>query len=131
MRSIHEPPNTYIVVCRGPNCRERGGLALRKRLVQLVRGESQAQLLGYHCFGQCERGPNVVFYPSDEWRGDLSADDARALVDHACGARESPGKTLEPPADERALHLANVAELVATVERDKARRRRARWWWPF
>jgi hypothetical protein len=33
------------------------------------------------------------------------------------------------PEDERRQHLANIAELVDTLERDRSRRRR--WWWPF
>ena len=131
MRSIPSP-STYVVVCRGPNCRERGGLGLRKRLAQLVRREPEAQLLGYHCFGQCERGPNIVFYPEGVWCGDLSAEDAERVIDHARLGGPLPGKRLELPEHERALHLANVADLVATVERDRARpRRRGRWWWPF
>jgi hypothetical protein len=36
---------------------------------------------------------------------------------------------LELPATERAEHLRNIAELVTTLERDRARPRR--WWWPF
>ena len=130
MRSIPDEQTRYVVVCRGPNCRERGGLELRKRLVALVRGRASPRLLGYACFGQCDHGPNVVFFPDDAWRGQLRAADAEALLERDVDSL--PGQDLEPPEAERREHLANIAELVATVERDTARRQRARrWWWPF
>jgi NADH-quinone oxidoreductase subunit F len=122
----------YVVVCRGPNCRERGGLQLRKRLVQLSRGEAAARLVGYACFGQCDFGPNVLFYPEAEFYGGLSGDDAaRRIMSHAVGARPFEGQPLSLPEDERRQHLANVAELIDTLERDRARGRGRRWWWPF
>ena len=133
MRSIPATETTYVVVCRGPNCREQGGLGLRKRLLQLLgRDDASVRLLGYSCFGQCDHGPNVVIFPSNEWRGKLRLDDAAALVEYARGNGLAPGRLLEPTAEERAQHLANIGELVATVERDRAARSRARrWWWPF
>lgn len=121
----------YVVVCRGPNCRERGGRELRQRLVQLVRGAPSTRLIGYACFGQCERGPNVAFYPDGEWYGGLHGDDAaERVVGHATGERPLDGAPLELPPAEREQHLRNIAELVGTVERDAARPRRW-WWWPF
>jgi len=122
----------YVVVCRGPNCRERGGLRLRKRLVQLFKGETAAQLVGYACFGQCDFGPNVLFYPEAEFYGGLADDDAaQRILGHAVGARPLASQRLSLPEDERRLHLANIAELVDTLERDRARGRGRRWWWPF
>jgi NADH-quinone oxidoreductase subunit F len=122
----------YVVVCRGPNCRERGGLRLRKRLVQLFKGETAAQLVGYACFGQCDFGPNVLFYPEEEFYGGLAGGDAaERIFDHAVGARSLDGQPLTLPEDERRSHLANIAELVGTLERDRARRRSRRWWWPL
>ena len=53
----------YVVVCRGPNCRARGALPLRKRLVELLRHDADVRLLGYSCFGQCDDGPNVASTP--------------------------------------------------------------------
>src|SRR5689334_9292755 len=41
----------YVVVCRGPNCRARGAMPLRRRLVHLLRGDSSVHTLGYSCFG--------------------------------------------------------------------------------
>jgi hypothetical protein len=35
------------------------------------------------------------------------------------------------PEDERRQHLANITDLVDTLERDQARGRGRRWWWPF
>ena len=131
MRSLLANETSYVVVCRGPNCREHGGLGLRKRLAQLITRDAPVRLVGYSCFGQCDFGPNVVFFPSNEWRGGLTADDAQAVVEHASVGSAAPGWALQPSPEERAQHLANIAEVVATVERDRARRSRGRWWWPF
>ena len=123
---------TYIVVCRGPNCRERGSLSLRKRLAELLRGQSCAQLVGYACFGQCDYGPNVIFYPENAWYGGLAFEDAaERVVRHAAGEAPLQATPLAPPDAERREHLANIADLVATLERDRARRQTRRWWWPF
>jgi (2Fe-2S) ferredoxin len=122
----------YIVVCRGPNCRERGGLRLRKRLVELVRHEPVARLVGYSCFGQCDDGPNVMFYPEGNWYGGLfGADAAERVVRHATGSEALCSPPLELPEAERREHLANIADLIATLERDRAHRRSRPWWWPF
>ena len=121
---------TYVVVCRGPHCRERGALPLRRRLVELVRGDSEVQLLGYSCFGQCEDGPNVAFYPEAAFYGGLqTATDAERVVRHATGLERLRQLPLSLPADERREHLRNITELVSMSERDRARPRR--WWWPF
>ena len=121
---------SYIVVCRGPNCRERGGLGLRKRLTALLKGEQRASLVGYNCFGQCDFGPNLAFYPEGAWYGGLiEADAAERAVKHAtCGA-PMQAALLELPELERGEHLTNIADLVSTIERDRARRHQ--WWWPF
>jgi len=128
-RVVRAVATRYVVVCRGPNCRERGGLQLRKRLSQLFKSQESAQLVGYNCFGQCDFGPNVLFYPEGEFYGDLRGTDAaERVVAHAC-REQSLGPPLSLPEEERRLHLANVAELLATLERDRSRGRR--WWWPF
>jgi (2Fe-2S) ferredoxin len=122
----------YVVVCRGPNCRARGAMPLRRRLVNLVKQHPDVQLLGYACFGQCELGPNVAFYPEKAWYGGLDRpEDAERVVRHAASG-DSLGRTpLELPAAERDEHLRNIVELVRTLEADRARSRRRHWWWPF
>jgi (2Fe-2S) ferredoxin len=118
------------VVCRGPNCRERGALPLRKRLVALLRGEPTTRLVGYSCFGQCDFGPNVMFYPEGTWYGGLNAPDAAERVArHALGSEPLASSPLSMTALEQTEHLHNIAELVRTYERDQLRGRR--WWWPF
>jgi (2Fe-2S) ferredoxin len=124
-------PPCYLVVCRGPNCRERGGRSLRARLAQLVRGQPGARVLGYACFGQCDHGPNVAFYPAGDWYGGLSQPDAaERVLAHATGAAPLGQPPLVMDADERAQHLRNIAELVALDEGARAAPRH-RWWWPF
>jgi (2Fe-2S) ferredoxin len=129
---VDESVRSYVVVCRGPNCRERGALPLRKRLLQLLHTEGQAQVLGYACFGQCDFGPNVAFYPEGAWYGGLvDTEAATRVVRHATGAEAMTQEPLLLPEAERREHLANIAELVTTIERDQARRRSRPWWWPF
>jgi (2Fe-2S) ferredoxin len=105
-------------------------MPLRKRLVKLFKHDSGVHLLGYSCFGQCDEGPNVAFFPPGEWYGALSApDDAERVVRHAHGIEPLSQKPLRlPPAEEEA-HVRNIVELIKTFERDRDRPRR--WWWPF
>jgi (2Fe-2S) ferredoxin len=120
----------YVVVCRGPNCRARGAMPLRKQLVKLLAHDPDVQLVGYSCFGQCDYGPNVAFYPPGEWFGALSQpNDAERVVCHARGTHRLEQEPLRLPEAERAEHLRNIAELVRTLQRDRGRPRR--WWWPF
>ncbi len=108
-------------------------MPLRRKLVKLLKDDPDIRLLGYSCFGQCDFGPNVAIYPPGTWYGGLSApDDAERVVCHArSGLSKPPGEQLLLPADERELHLRNIADLVRTHERDRARRPRRHWWWPF
>ena len=120
----------YVVVCRGPHCRERGSLPLRKRLAALLKGDPNLKLIGYSCFGQCECGPNVALFPEGVWYGGLSQPDAADRVArHAAGIQALDQPTLELPDNERREHLRNIGELVDTLQRDATRRRH--WWWPF
>lgn len=120
----------YVVVCRGPNCRARGALPLRKRLHDLLKQDASVRLLGYSCFGQCDHGPNVAFYPEGTFYGHLNAgSDADRVVHHAHNEQRIEDEPLRLPECEREQHLSNIGELVKTLERDRARR--PRWWWPF
>jgi (2Fe-2S) ferredoxin len=126
----------YVVVCRGPNCRARGALPLRRRLVKLLEHEASVELIGYSCFGQCDCGPNVCFYPPGVWYGGLSRpDDADRVVRHALQIEPLHERPLDLAPEEQPHHLRNIEELVTTLERDRARRQRRRrqrrWWWPF
>jgi len=105
-------------------------MPLRQRLVRLVKDDPNLHLVGYSCFGQCDYGPNVAFYPPGEWFGALSGpDDAERVICHARGSQALAREPLVLPETERAEHLRNIEELVRTRERDRARPRR--WWWPF
>jgi (2Fe-2S) ferredoxin len=104
-------------------------MPLRKRLVKLLKDDPEVRLLGYACFGQCDYGPNVAFYPPGEWYGGLSATgDAERVVEHARQCTPLAGP-LQLPEQERLEHLRNIEELVETFERDQSGRHR--WWWPF
>ena len=122
--------DVYVVVCRGPNCRARGAMPLRRRLAHLLRGDPSVHLLGYACFGQCDHGPNVALYPQVEWYGGLSCPgDPERVVAHAKGLQPLSAPQLVLPESDRVEHKRNIEELVRTFEADRARPRR--WWWPF
>ena len=133
--ALNVPQRTYVVVCRGPHCRERGSLPLRQRLVALLTGRGAEPglpgLIGYACFGECERGPNVAVYPAGTWFGGLDKpSDADRVVAYAAGCGDGPGTQLHPPALERRNHLSNLAEIVRVTEQD-TNRPRAGWRWPW
>jgi (2Fe-2S) ferredoxin len=123
----------YLIVCRGPHCRHLGSMLLRARLATLLRGREDLRLAGYACFAQCEHGPNALVYPEGTWFGHLDQPgDAERLIRHATGEQPMADAPLDVPPAEREEHLANVAELLRTLERDRARQARTRrWWWPF
>ena len=107
-------------------------MQLRKRLVKLLENEPNVRLVGYSCFGQCDLGPNIAFYPEGVWYGHLlRPEDAERVVAHACSGRALDEPPLALPDAERAEHLRNIGELVMTLERDRARSRRRWWWWPL
>ncbi|MDQ6673320.1 MAG: (2Fe-2S) ferredoxin domain-containing protein [Chloroflexota bacterium] len=127
---IGKSAGCYVVVCRGPNCRERGSLPLRRRLAELLRRDPTTRLIGYACFGQCDFGPNVAFYPEGTWYGHLNApDSAERVARHAVGLQDLDAPVLSLAESDRSEHLRNIAELVSMLERDGHRARR--WWWPF
>jgi (2Fe-2S) ferredoxin len=85
---------------------------------------------GYACFGQCDFGPNVAFYPEGAFFGGLSdPNDAEWVVRHAVATHPLERAPLTLPEPERVEHLRNIGELISTLERDRAQRRH--WWWPF
>ena len=123
---------TYLVVCRGPHCRHLGSLPLRARIARLLRGRDDVRLAGYACFGQCEDGPNALIFPEGVWYAGLDQpSDADRLVRRATGEQAMRSEPLQLPPAEREGHLANVAHLLQTLEADRARKARRRWWWPF
>jgi (2Fe-2S) ferredoxin len=100
-------------------------------LVALVRREPSVRLVGYACFGQCDFGPNVAFFPEGVWYGGLSAADAAdQVVRHATGARALEATPLSLPEPERTQHTKNILELIQMLERDRQRKNH-HWWWPF
>jgi (2Fe-2S) ferredoxin len=104
-------------------------MPLRKKLVKLLKGDPNVQLIGYACFGQCDHGPNVAFFPAGEWYGGLSTPGAaESVVQHATDGTPL-AMPLRLPAQERAQHVRNIEDLIRTLERDRARPRR--WWWPL
>ena len=99
----------YVVVCRGPNCRARGALDLRRRLVKLLHDDPDVHLIGYSCFGQCDYGPNVAFFPPGTWYGALShSGDAERVVAHARGIEPILEPPLDLPEAEQTEHTRNI-----------------------
>jgi (2Fe-2S) ferredoxin len=108
-------------------------MRLRARLAKLLQGRTDVRLAGYACFAQCEHGPNAMIYPDGVWFGHLNQpDDAERLIRHATGEQPMTDVPLAVSPAERADHLANVTELLQTLEADRTRQARPRhWWWPF
>lgn len=56
-----------VLVCRGPECGEKRNSKsiadeFRKQIDQAGLSSEQAQLSDYSCFGQCQRGVNVLVH---------------------------------------------------------------------
>ena len=41
----------------------------------------QVAVEGFYCFGQCEHGPNVRFYPGGTWFREVAKDDVGTILD--------------------------------------------------
>jgi (2Fe-2S) ferredoxin len=73
-------PQTHlaVIVCQGPTCGgARGSAALYKRLMDACSAPELADrvhLSRETCFGECQKGPNILVHPVDE--GDAHVGDA-------------------------------------------------------
>ena len=80
----------HLFVCtnaRGsgkPTCGGRGGdeLVTAVQRLAIERGATDVLVTPCGCLGPCFDGPNAVVYPDGVWYGDLTPNDAKALVDH-------------------------------------------------
>src|SRR5215471_3823555 len=75
-----------------PACGGRGGDAIVAAVERELasRGTSAASIAvtACGCLGPCFDGPNAVVYPDGTWYGELTAEDAPALVEHLLDGRE-------------------------------------------
>lgn len=89
---------TNTIASGKPACGRRGGLeivaAVQREL--LVRRAS-ALVTPCGCLGPCFDGPNAVIYPDNVWYGNLTPDDAPALVSHLVDGTILETKRTEPP----------------------------------
>ena len=67
-----------------PSCAGRGSQALadllERGLSERALGE-QVAVERFYCFGQCEHGPNVRFYPGGTWFSEVGKDDVGTILD--------------------------------------------------
>ena len=67
-----------------PSCAGRGSEALAELLERGLaeRGlAEQVEVERFYCFGQCEHGPNVRFYPGGTWFSEIGKDDVGTILD--------------------------------------------------
>jgi (2Fe-2S) ferredoxin len=51
------------------------------------------------CLGPCFDGPNAVVYPDGVWYGNLTVEDADAIVQHLVDGDIYAAKRLDPPGE--------------------------------
>ncbi len=66
---------------------------------ELIARGVAARVTACGCLGPCFDGPNAVVYPDAVWYGELTADDATALVDHLEHGTIYGAKRQEAPGD--------------------------------
>ena len=67
-----------------PSCAGRGSEVIADLLERALseRGlGDQVAVERFYCFGQCEHGPNVRFYPGGTWFSGVVGDDVAAILD--------------------------------------------------
>ena len=75
---------SFILVCTGPVCGERGGKELTKALTALLvdRGVwNEQKVAPVKCFGLCPTGPNACKWPAGKFLTGLSPESAEDIVD--------------------------------------------------
>jgi len=67
-----------------PSCTADGNSGLHARLQQLVKAAGlggRVRINKSGCLDQCEHGPMVVVYPEGVWYGNVTVEDAAAIVE--------------------------------------------------
>jgi (2Fe-2S) ferredoxin len=77
----------HILVCNNVDCLGRGGQKVFEELHARVAeaGIADVEVTQYPCFGGCEYGPNVVFYPDKAFYSGVKPQDIDDLMGHARG----------------------------------------------
>ena len=78
---------SHILVCQNVDCRVRGSEQVLKDLTERLaaQGGTGVTVKPYMCFGACQTGPNVVFYPQRTWYASVKPEDVEAVAAHATG----------------------------------------------
>ncbi len=77
----------HILVCNNVDCLGRGGQQVFETLHGRVTeaGLDDVEVTQYPCFGGCEYGPNIVFYPDKVFYSGVKPQDVDELMAHVCG----------------------------------------------
>jgi (2Fe-2S) ferredoxin len=71
--------------------------AIQQKL--LLRHASGVLVTPCGCLGPCFDGPNAVVYPDGVWYGELTVEDADAIVKHLVDGVIYVAKRLDPPGE--------------------------------
>jgi sirohydrochlorin cobaltochelatase len=79
---VHDAPENHVAVCTNQTCAADGAPAVLERLRQAARDSDacDARITRSSCLGRCGEGPIAAVYPDGVWYGDLSPEDAEAVV---------------------------------------------------
>ncbi|MBL8769500.1 MAG: (2Fe-2S) ferredoxin domain-containing protein [Planctomycetes bacterium] len=89
---------SYLMICTGPNCGERGGRTLVRGLRDLLieRGQhGPTRVAPVSCFGQCATGPYGCAWPNGAFVTGLDASRPEVAL-AALSAQPAPANPADP-----------------------------------
>lgn len=76
--------DAHVLLCKGGDCKKRGGKEVRKALKGELREagmRGDVRVDSVECLGLCKHGPNAVVYPGGTWYLGLRDDDVPEVVE--------------------------------------------------
>jgi (2Fe-2S) ferredoxin len=77
--------DTWVLVCQNVDCKGRGSGEMLHQLTRRLEDQPGVHVKEYMCFGACERGPNIVVYPSKTFYSGVQQSDLDDIAQHAKG----------------------------------------------
>jgi len=106
---------TEIIVCAGPGCMLKGGLAVAGALEKALAAQTKAARLKLGlkttgCHGLCEQGPLVVIQPQGIFYTRVKPEDAEEIIKHTLGKGELVRRLLyrDPDTRERVEQYTSI-----------------------
>ena len=81
-----EDDGRHILVCNNVDCLNRGGQQVFEDLhARVAESGVDVDVKQYPCFGGCDYGPNIVFYPDKVFYSGVKPPDLDEMMEHVRG----------------------------------------------